>query len=622
MYMEIEKAVANELELLSRISGDRAKSFVYDLSKAKMRIPGSESERRAADMIAEEFRKLDLDVSIEEFKAKSWEHYPSKLVLSNGPKKDFEVQLMPYSPPISEGGAKGVLTCLRFGFPREYEQLVDDSCILLIDWNEDLGSLAQMLTAARSGKKISALGLISALSKAYRVDAVPMISKPISFPIFSLTKEDGQLLRSLCGGKKVTARLEGKSKIIPDATSANVVGRKKGTTEPDLKILVTAHHDGWFEGANDNLASVACVLEVARAVCDLNIRRSMEFISFGSEEGGADGYQYYLWGSRQYLKKHGNDLWKLACQFNAEFAGNCNSNYLLVDCTPDLVSFFEVLFDALAEKSSLARGDVQLGVTIPPNSQADQLPFARNGVPSSLLYWSWYDEYHSDLDTVETLKSDKLHLFSELMLLSSLRAAQQEILPLSLTRYARTLRVGHTDFGPPLSNDLRKVVILGLDQLKKISSELLDFTSVITALDSFAKAAAYFERDLSSPEHVKLFAKNKRLVKTCGILNKSLCRIGGVFGEEPLFPGFVPYLEELKKIDAVIEVIKKVSGADISSELKLEFYPMFKPEVDVAEFDLNKEFESLSAKRERFRESLQVEIERVAAALREAENCL
>jgi len=606
-------------ELLNRISGERAKGFAGKISKIQMRVPGSENERKAAELIADEFEAIGLEVSIEDFRAISWDHGPAKLSISNGTSCEFEVQLMPYSPSVSEGGSKGAIKCLRFGFPQEYAWAEGDPQIVIIDWNDNLGSLAQILVAAKSGKRIAALGVVSALDKAYRVDAVPMLQKPVPFPVFSINRSDGERLRDIYERGDATGTLSGRSEIVPDAKSANVVGRKKGLAEPGMKVLVSAHHDSWFDGANDNLSSVACVIEVARALIDVDTRQSMEFISFGCEEGGTTGYQYYLWGSRQYLERHGKKSDDLAILVNSEFAGACNSNYLLVDCTPDLLSFYDSIFDEFADKCLLSSEDVQLGLIIPPNSQADQLPFVNRGISSSIIYWSWFDEYHTDLDTENILDPEKLRLFSQLMLLSSLGATHNEILPLSLTRYARVLRVGHSDISSYLSEDMRKVAIPGFDQLTRISGDALDFSQAFAALNSFTRAASSFEKAISSSTDRDAGAINGVLVSACRILNRALCRAGGIFGEDPYFPGHLAYAEELTKIDRALEGIRQVSGADISPELKSEFHPMFKPEIFANSFDLNDEYESITSKKEKMRVQLQGEVDRIESALREAQ---
>jgi len=611
--------MTDEPELLSRISGDRAKSFVEELSKIEMRVAGSERERSTADRIAEEFRKLGLDVALEEFPAILWEHGPSKLVME-GSGREFETQLMPYSPPVPEDGAKGKLGFLRFGYPKELSQLAEGPVIAIIDWNEDFGSIAQMLSAFVSGKNIAALGIISHLKEAFRVDCVPLLKKPVSFPVFSLTGNDGDKIKEFALGEKATARFEGRSEIIRGAVSANVVARKRGVSEPDTRILVTGHHDGWFSGANDNLSAVASVMEVARALADIETRRSIEFISFGCEESGAEGYYFYLHGSRQYMERHRDNSGKIGAMLNAELAGASNSEFLLVDCTPDLLPHFQSAFETIGKRPIFESKGYRLGVAIPPNTQADQIAFTWNGIPGGLIYWSWYDQYHSDLDTADIIESDRMQAFAELHLLSCLRMADAPVLPLSITGYSRVLRVGHSDVTTYLSSDMRKATMPGINQLRGIRCEDVDFDILEAAMDSLSKSAGRLEKVLSDSSEVERY--NPLLLTACQILNRGLCRGGGIFGEDPMFPGYLLYLEELRKMEKAIESLVQVQGADLPRELKALLHPLFQPEVATKDFDVSDALNRLTETRDRLREKMTMEIRRLAACVGEADETL
>jgi aminopeptidase YwaD len=619
---EKEDTNGKEADPLEKFSTERIKALVEKLSRIPMRVTGSESERKTAEAIANEFEKLGLDASLEEFETTSWEHGAARLTINGGMERKLDVQFMPFSPPVPEKGAKGKIVPLKFGFPKEYSDVGDDPSIIVIDWNEDAGVHYQVLSAARSRKKISAVALISPTSRSFRIDAIPMLSKPIRFPVFSMTKEDGLLLRSACSKGELIGKLEGKSRIIEGAKSANVTARKKGAVEPDLRIIISCHHDGWFTGANDNLSSVGCVLETARILCSEDTRRSLEFISFGSEEAGATGYQYYIWGSRNYVKRHVKDIGGVACVLNNELAGHSNAEHLLVDCTPDLVSFFEVIFDDISKLPSFMKKKVSLSAAVPTSSQADQVNFSLAGVPSSLLYWAWYDEYHTDLDTPDLLSTDRLRMFEELLLSAAIKAANAPTLPLSLTRYARILRTGHSVVSSHLSIQLGRVSTPGIEQLKRLAGRMIAVDGAMDALDSFSRAVGAFERYLLTAEESEMLKDNRKLLATCSSLNRALCRTGGILGEDAMFPGFLQYAEELRKIDEAVESLKRVEGSDMSPEVKIDLVPIARPEVETREFDISAELGLILIKREKLRLSLQEEVDRVAAAIREAERCL
>ena len=611
----------SEEKLLSEISGERIKSKVTTLSKREMRVTGSENERLTAESIAEELRSLGLETAIEEYETKSWEHSPAKLTVSDGSETEIDVHFMPFSPPVKGGAAKGKLVPLKFGFPKEITAIGDEQSIVFEDWNQAAGVHYQILSAARSGKNIAALGMIGEVSGGFRIDGVPMLAKPVPFPVFSIKREDGLLLRSICAKKSFTAKLDGKSKIVPGATSANVTALKKGSGRHDARILISAHHDGWFAGANDNLSGVCSMLEAARILCDQENERSIEFASFGSEEFGAPGFQYYLWGSRQYVKRHEDNIGRIACVLNCELAGLSNSEHLLVDCTPDLVSYFETIFDDTTKRCSYPK-KFEMSASVPTSCQADQLNFQVAGVPSALLYWSWFDEYHTDLDTADKLVPDKLKLFAELLLMSAIRMANAQLLPLSLTRYARILRAGHTVVSSHLSIELGRISTPGIEQVKRLAGKILDLEEALATVESFSRAAGSFERQLKSADEKNYVELNDRLLRACSMLNKALCRTGGILGEDAMFPGYLQYSEELRKVDEALESLKRVKGSDMQPEIKAELVPVFVPEVGTELLDFSKELALLASKRGALVNALQKEIARITGSIREAEGII
>lgn len=62
-----------------------------------------------------------------------------------------------------------------------------------------------------------------------------------------------------------------------------------GETRPDELVLLTAHHDAWFFGADDNASGVAVILEAARVLADQRPDRTIRIISWDREEEGLVG---------------------------------------------------------------------------------------------------------------------------------------------------------------------------------------------------------------------------------------------------------------------------------------------------------------------------------------------
>ncbi len=135
--------------------------------------------------------------------------------------------------------------------------------------------------------------------------------------------------------------------VFGERTAPNVVGVLPGT-DPKLKgeALVIGGHldhlgvgiDGWvYPGADDNAASVAVILEVARALTAAKFKpaRTIVFAAWAGEELGAQG-------SRYYTEHPVIPLDKTALYMNLDMVGTGDSD-LLVGGMTEFAELFEVV---------------------------------------------------------------------------------------------------------------------------------------------------------------------------------------------------------------------------------------------------------------------------------------
>jgi Peptidase family M28 len=101
--------------------------------------------------------------------------------------------------------------------------------------------------------------------------------------------------------------------------TATIWGRLPGTT--DENVIVVAHRDGWFEGANDNAAGVATMIGLAEYFAKIpkeQRRRSIIFLgTSGHHDNGAE--------SGVWLLQHPEVFAKTAVLFNAEHTGGMDT---------------------------------------------------------------------------------------------------------------------------------------------------------------------------------------------------------------------------------------------------------------------------------------------------------
>ncbi|KAB2906707.1 MAG: M20/M25/M40 family metallo-hydrolase, partial [Dechloromonas sp.] len=148
-------------------------------------------------------------------------------------------------------------------------------------------------------------------------------------------------------------------------------------------------------GADDNASGVASMLELARAVAHgPTLRRGVLFVAFGGEEHG-------LFGSAALLQRSSVIPGRLAGMINFDMVGRLRNNELFIaglESAPALSTSAELA--AQAEGLTLRR------LTDYPYNMSDHGTFLDAGVPALLFFTGLHNEYHTALDTADTLNPD------------------------------------------------------------------------------------------------------------------------------------------------------------------------------------------------------------------------
>ncbi|NJK87154.1 MAG: M28 family peptidase [Bacteroidales bacterium] len=74
----------------------------------------------------------------------------------------------------------------------------------------------------------------------------------------------------------------------------NVVAEHKGTVYPGEVVLMGAHLDAFYGGADDNCSAIAALLAVANATKNFSFERTIRFVAFDLEEFGSIGSTRYV----------------------------------------------------------------------------------------------------------------------------------------------------------------------------------------------------------------------------------------------------------------------------------------------------------------------------------------
>lgn len=168
-----------------------------------------------------------------------------------------------------------------------------------------------------------------------------------SVPSVSIRYEDGMILKRLIRRYgEVRVRIMAECDIF-ERESWNVCGEIKGNGENDEFILLGAHYDGHeiAQAAFDCGSSCAAVTEIGRILNEEreNLGGDVRVICFSAEEFGC-------WGSKDYVKRHEDELSKLRFTYQLDCCGGGNLQMVTTDYWPQLEDFYDQISSDMMKK--------------------------------------------------------------------------------------------------------------------------------------------------------------------------------------------------------------------------------------------------------------------------------
>jgi hypothetical protein len=351
-------------------------------------------------------------VGIDADRVEDLEKYKGKLggkIVLLGRPRDLEPPLNPMLTPWGDG----TLPLMRPVQPRPTEPGAARKlrAELMKMMNDE--KVAALLIGS---EKMYGLLNMSTFSREYAASVVPTA--------FTVREDYLDLWRMLDGGTPVQAEvnLQGTLSGTP-VTVYNTVAEIPGTEKADEVVILGAHLDSWDlgTGATDNGTGSMAVLEAARALqkSGLKPKRTIRFVLFTGEEQGLNG-------SREYLKKHKEELPKISGVLihdtgtgkvlTVGLMGNYNARE-----TMDRVLF------PLAEPAGI------MEPTLRSEGGSDHVPFDEAGVPG---FWCVQDPadyektHHSQADTLDRVRWDDLTQGAEVLAVFAYNTAElPEMLP-------------------------------------------------------------------------------------------------------------------------------------------------------------------------------------------------
>jgi carboxypeptidase Q len=286
------------------------------------RLSGSPQAARAVEYVADQMRRLGLEVRLQELKVPHWVRGEEKgeLVrfegMAAGTTQKIALTALGGSVATpADGLTADVVVVESF---EELEKLGREKVqgkIVLFNYKFDRelaasgfgGNAYGMASQYRGGAAIAAarLGAVAALVRSAggsqnrlpHTGGMRYEENVPKIPGAAVAYEDAELIAHLAKEGAVRMRLVLTPQTFPDATSYNVIADLKGTEKPDEIVVVSGHLDSWDlgTGALDDAVGVAMAMQVPFILKQLKLetKRTIRVVAFMNEENGFVGARTY-----------------------------------------------------------------------------------------------------------------------------------------------------------------------------------------------------------------------------------------------------------------------------------------------------------------------------------------
>ncbi len=376
-----------------------------------IRTCGTEEEKQAAQILADEVKAIGLDAAIESFDVDRWDIKKASLV-SDG--KEWEVTGYGMAGSTPEEGitapfayvqeatdvdlvhAKGKIVMINGRINDVvYKKLVKAGVKAFITFEGNI-------VDKREDTDLDTRNLRDWAIKEGKIPGVNM-----------RTMDAHELVKS--NPAEVTLTLIQEEGL---ATSQNVIAELKGTDPEAETIVFGAHYDSvpFSHGVYDNGAGSVIIMELLRYFKENAPKRNMRFCWFGSEERG-------LLGSKAYVEAHKEEMKDVALMVNVDVAGPVLGKDVAMVTADDGL---RVAVDYLSKEVGFpitARQDIY---------SSDSIPFADNGVPG--INFCRFGapggaNIHNRHDVITSLAPENLKETTKFILTFSERLANSVVFP-------------------------------------------------------------------------------------------------------------------------------------------------------------------------------------------------
>jgi hypothetical protein len=389
------------------------------------RLSGSPQHAAAVEYVAEEMRKLGLDVHTEPAQVPHWV------------RGEERGELVSYPGQVKDQTQKVVLTALGHSVATPANGLTAE--VVVVNNFKELAALKREQVAgkivlftehydkrlAAGGYALDAYGEAvqyrgGGPSAASKMGAAAVLVRSVGgadfrlphtgqtrydprfpkIPAAAIATEDADLIARLAIRGPVKMHLVLTPQTLPDVTGYNVIADLKGSEHPEQVVIVSGHLDSWDlgTGAIDDGAGVAVSMEALHLFKQLQLhpKRTIRFIAWVDEESGGSG-------SRAYVKAHAAEIGNHFASIETDL-GAGHPMGIFSDGSPEIITMLQPVSETL---QTIGAG--VLRATEEAGSDIAGLSF--RGVPGFAPIQDarkYFDYHHTAADTLDKVDPQEL----------------------------------------------------------------------------------------------------------------------------------------------------------------------------------------------------------------------
>lgn len=408
------------------------------------RLTGSAQAEKAVEYVADEMRKLGLEVRLQKLTVPHWvrgvetgelTEFPG---MARGTAQKIVLTALGGSVATPETGLTAeIVVANSFAELEAIGRKAVEGKIVLFNnkFDRELaaagfgGQAYGQAVAYRGGGAIAAarLGAVGVLvrsaggsqNRLAHTGAMRYDENVPKIPAAAVSSEDADTIAYLAASGPVRARVVLTPRTLPEATSYNVIADLKGSERPDEIVIVSGHLDSWDlgTGALDDATGIALSMQVPYLLKQLKLKpkRTIRFIAYMNEENG-------LAGGNGYIREEEPNIAKHFAAIESDL-GASHPLGILFTGKPEVAAFLQPISTILGSQGAF------LTQLQPGGVGSDIGPLTGSGVPSFAPYFdtrTYFNYHHTAADTFDKVDPKQLAENGSLMAVLALGLANLE----------------------------------------------------------------------------------------------------------------------------------------------------------------------------------------------------